>query len=136
MSMTKEVIKKFVEQDYKDHTILVTCDNEHKFYHRSYGIPDIVWDWDNGVFIAIETNDDAVDQNKNPMQVTTVALDEIQFLTAYIDAATSIDYINKKYTTDESKEKAKEILRKVKPGAMGPRTLRQLSIRTKDGLNE
>lgn len=125
MSMTKEVLKKFVEEDYKDFTILVTCDNEHKFLHRSYGNPDIIWDWDNEVFIALEINQDAVDQNKHPMHITTVSLEEIQFITAFVDSAKIIDFINSKYTDDEAKEKAKEVFRKAKPGIMGPRTLRK-----------
>ena len=125
MSMTKDVIRKFVEEDYKDFTILIICDNEHKFYHRSYGNPDIIWDWDNEVFIALETTEDAIDQNKHPMQVTTVSLEEIQFLTAFVDTVKTLDFINSKYKTDEQKEKAKLALQKTKPGMMGPRTLRK-----------
>lgn len=125
MSMSKEILKKFVEEDYKDYTILVVCDNEHKFLHRSYGNPDIVWDWGNNVFIALQTNQDSIDQNKHPMQVTTVSLDEIQFITAYIDAETTVNFINSNYTDETQKEKAKSYFRKVKPGMMGPRTLRK-----------
>ena len=127
MSMTKETLKKFVEEDYKDYTILVITDNEHRFYHRSDFLPDIVWDWDNGTFTAFEINDDETDQNKYPIEITTIALDEIQFITAIIDKAKAIEFINQNYTDDECKEKAKEFLQKVAPGLMGPRTLRDLS---------
>ena len=125
MSMTKEVIKKFVEEDYKDHTILVTCDNEHKFFHRSYGNPSIIWDWDNNTFTALEITEDIVDQSGNPMQVTTVSLDEIQFLTAYIDMPSALEFANTKYTDDKEKEKVKGILQKVKPAVMDPRSLKK-----------
>ena len=124
MSMTKDIIKKFVEEDYKDYTIKVTCDNEHIFYHRSYGNPDIIWDWDNNAFIVLESHEDVVDQFKHPMQITIVSLDEIQFLTAMVETSAVIEFINK-YTEEESKEKAKLILQKIKPGMMGPRTLRE-----------
>lgn len=125
MSMTKETLKKFVEEDYKDYTILVTCDNEHRFYHRSYALPDIIWNWDENTFTALEVHDDETDQNKFPMEVTTVSLDEIQFITAFIETKKALEFIQQ-YPDEKSKEKAKAILQKVKPGLMGPRTLREL----------
>lgn len=127
MSMTKETLKKFVEETYKDYTILVTTDNEHRYYHRSYALPDIVWDWDSNTFTALEVHDDETDQNKYPMEITTISLDEIQFITAFIDKPKALEFINENYTEDTSKEKAKSILQKVAPGLMGPRTLRDLS---------
>ena len=124
MSMTKDVIRKFVEQDYKDCTILITCDNEHLFYHNTSSKPNIVWDWDNGVFLALEVNDQITDQSGHPMQVTSVALEEIQFLTAYIDPSKSLEFINNKFTNNDEKEKCKAILSKARPAMMGPRTLK------------
>ena len=124
MSMTKEAIRKFVEEDYKDFVIMITCDNEHKFYHNAHGNPPIIWDWDNNVFIALDVNDDEIiDQNKHPMQVTMVSLDEIQYLDAYIDKATAIDFINKNITDETKKEEVKALLKKVAPAMMAPRTL-------------
>lgn len=134
MSMTRDHIRKFVEEDYKDCVVLITCDNEHKFYHKAHGNPSVVWDWDNEVFYALETNEDIADQNGHPMQVTTVALDEIQFLTAYIDTIQALDFINNKYTDDAEKENAKDVLMKIRPGQMGPKTLRRLD-QNELGLN-
>lgn len=125
MSMTKEVIKKFVEEDFKDFTILVISDNEHRFYHRAKNNPDIVWDWDNDVFYALETNEEVVDQNGHPMQVTAVALEEIQFITAFIETKKAIEFINSKYTDESQKEKAKSVLQQIKPSMMGPKTVRK-----------
>lgn len=137
MSMTVDAVKKFVEEDYKDYTILVTCDNEHHFWHRSYGNPSVVWDWDNGVFTALQSHEDVIDQNKYPMQITMVAIEEIQFLTAFVDSAAVLDYINNNYTDEKEKEKAKGILQIIKPGQMGPRTLRRTRLGPeKDGKNE
>ena len=135
MSMSKEVIKKFVEEDFKDHTILVICDNEHKFYHRSYGSPDIVWDWNNDRFLALESAEDVADQNKNSMQVTSVSLEEIQFLRAFIDVPTALEFVNKNYKEEDAKKKAKDTLQIVKPGQMGPRTLRRFGV-DKNSINE
>ena len=59
------------------------------------------------------------------MQVTAVALEEIQFLTAFIETGKAIEFINYKYTDEKQKEKAKELLQQIKPSMMGPRTLRQ-----------
>lgn len=134
MGMSKDIIKKFVEEDFKDNTILVTCDNEHKFYHRSYGNPDIIWDWDNDRFMTLQSAEDVADQNKNSLEITSVSLDEIQFLTAYVDVPKALEFANKNYIGD-SQEKAKETIRIVKPGQMGPRTLRKFGT-DKDGLNE
>lgn len=125
MSMIKEVIRKFVEEDFKDFAILVISDNEHRFYHRAKSNPDIVWDWDNDVFYALETNEELIDQNGHPMQVTVVALEEIQFMTAFIDTKKTLEFINSKYTEDVEKEKAKQVLQVIKPGFMGPKTLRK-----------
>lgn len=125
MSMTKEAIKKFVEEDYKDFVIMVTCDNQHIFYHNAYGNPPIVWDWDNDVLLVLDLNDEPVDQNKHPMQITMVALEEIQFLDAFIDKATAIKFINEKITDEDQKTVCKEYLQKAAPGMMGPRTLRK-----------
>lgn len=125
MSMTKEVLRKFVEEDFKDFAILVISDNEHRFYHRAKNNPDIVWDWDNDVFYALETNEETIDQNGHPMQVTAVALEEIQFITAFIDTKKGIEFINDKYSDDSQKEKAKLVLHQIKPGMMGPTTLRK-----------
>ena len=125
MSMTKEVIKKFVEEDFKDFAILVISDNEHRFYHRAKLNPDIIWDWENEVFYALETNEEVIDQHGHPMQVTVVALEEIQFITAFIDTKKGIEFINEKYSDDSAKEKAKSVLQQIKPGMMGPRTLRK-----------
>lgn len=125
MSMTKDLLKKFVEEDFKDFAILVISDNEHRFYHRTQSSPDIIWDWANEVFYAFEANEEMTDQNKHPMQVTMVALEEIQFITAFVDAKKSIEFINDNYTDDDQKEKAKLVLQKVKPGFMGPTTLKK-----------
>ena len=125
MSMTKEVIKKFVEEDHKDHVIMVTCDNEHKFYHNAHGNVPIIWDWDNDVFIAMEPNDELTDQNKHPMQITKVALEEIQFLTAYVDRITALNFITENITDETKKKESLALLQKVAPGTMGPRTLRK-----------
>ena len=125
MSMTKEAIKKFVEEDYKDFAIMVTCDNEHKFYHNVYGNPPIIWDWDNDVFITLSVSDEIIDQNKHPMQVTMVALEEIQFLDAYIDKPTVLKFITENITDENKKQETLKLLNKVAPGMMGPRTLRK-----------
>ena len=125
MSMTKDAIRKFVEEDYKDFVIMVTCDNEHKFYHNASKNPSIVWDWDNDLFLALDINDEPIDQNKHPMQVTQVSLEEIQFLDAFIDKEAALKFISEKYTDDEDKAVAKAILQKAAPGVMGTRTLRK-----------
>lgn len=125
MSMTKEAIKKFVEEDYKDFVIMITCDNEHKFYCNASNNPSVVWDWNNNLFLAFDINDEPVDQNKHPMQVTQVSLDEIQFLDAFIDKEAALKFINEKYTKDEDKAVAKTLLQRTAPGVMGPRTLRK-----------
>lgn len=125
MSMTKDQLKKFVEEDFKDFAILVISDNEHRFYHRTKNSPDLIWDWNNDVFYALESNEEMTDQNMHPMQVTMVALEEIQFITAFVDTKKSIEFINDKYTDAEQKEKAKGVLQTVKPGFMGPKTLRK-----------
>lgn len=131
----KARIKKFIEEDYKKNSIRVTTDNEHIYYHRAYGMPDLVWDWDNDCFYAMDINLDVVDQNGNPIELTMVSLDEIQFITAFVDVKQCMEFISEKYKDDKSKEKAKGILMKVKPGQMGPRTLRQMG-RNDQGLNE
>ena len=123
MGMTTAVIKKFVEEDHKGQVIMVTCDNEHKFWHNASSNPSIIWNWDKEYFIALETNDEVVDQNKHPMQVTQVSFGEIQFLTAYIDKVSTLDFINKNITDEKEKEKVKNLLQKVSPSMMGPRTL-------------
>lgn len=125
MSMTKEAIRKFVEEDYKDFVIMITCDNEHKFYHNATGLPPIVWDWDNNVFISLDTSDIINDQNKHPMQVTMVSLDEIQYLDAFIDRITALNFINQNITDEAKKQEIKSLLQKVAPGTMGFRTLRK-----------
>ena len=125
MSMTKEVIKKFIEQDHKDDVILVTCDNEHKFFHNAYGNPPIIWDWANDRFLVLQTNQDIIDQNGHPFEITSVALEEIQFLTAYVDIATALKFINDNITNEEKKAEVKKLLQKVKPAMMAPTTLRK-----------
>lgn len=125
MSMTKESIRKFVEEDYKDCVILITCDNEHKFYYNAHGNTPVIFDWDNSLFIALETNEEIVDQNKHPMQVTMVALDEIQFLTAFIETKEAFKFIDT-YVKDESQRaEVLKILQKTAPSMMGPRTLKK-----------
>lgn len=120
-----DIIKKFVEEDYKDATILVTCDNEHKFWHRASSNPDLIWDWDNERFMALEPTDEVVDQNKHPMMITTVELAHIQFLTAYPNKIDIVKFINENYTDEEAKKKAVTVFQKSAPGMMGPRTLRK-----------
>lgn len=120
-----DLIKKFVEEDYKDCAILVTCDNEHKFWHNVKDVPPIIWDWDNERFLALETTDEIADQNKHPMQVTSVELAHIQFMTAYIDKTTTIDFINKYITDEEKKKQTLSLLCRTAPGMMGPRTLKK-----------
>ena len=125
MGMSTAVIKKFIEEDHKDHAIMVTCDNEHKFWHNTSSNPSLIWNWDKEYFIALESNsDEVVDQNKHPMQVTQVSFDEIQFLTAYIDKVSAIEFIKNNITDEDEKEKVKNLLYKVAPSMMGPRTLR------------
>lgn len=120
-----DVIRKFIEEDYADCAILVTCDNEHKFWHRASNSPDIVWDWDNERFIALEPTDEMSDQNKHPMMVTTVELAHIQFLTAYPNREDAMKFINENYTDEDAKQKALKLLFKCAPATMGPRTLRK-----------
>ena len=125
MSMTKEVIRKFVEEDYKDFCIMVTCDNQHIFFHNAHGNPPIIWDWDNNVLICMDVTDELADQNKHPMQITMVALEEIQFLDAFVDKATALKFINEKITDEEQKAVSKAYVQKAAPGQMGPRTLKK-----------
>lgn len=125
MSMTTDVIKKFVEEEYKDFVIEVTCDNEHRFYHNAAGKPPIIWDWTNEVFMVLEPNHVVNDQNKHPMQITKVALEEIQFLTAYVDKVTVLKFINDNITDEDKKKETKEYLQKLAPAMMGPKTLRK-----------
>ena len=125
MSMTKELIKKFVEEDYKDCVILITCDNEHKFYYNAHNNTPVVFDWDNDVFIALETNEEIVDQNKHPMQVTMVALEEIQFLTVFIEAKEALNFVNKYVTDEKQKEETLKIIQRTAPSMMGPNTLKK-----------
>lgn len=117
-------IKKFVEEDYKDCVILVTCDNEHKFWHNAASQPDIIWDWDNERFFALEANEEIVDQNKHPMMVSMVELAHIQFMTAYPGKLDILKFIDEYYTDEESKNKALDLFKKSAPSMMGPRTLR------------
>lgn len=122
--MTTEVIKKFVE-DHKDFVIEITCDNQHIFYHNAAGRPPVIWDWDNEVIIVLEPNVVMTDQNRYPMQITQVALNEIQFLTAFIDKAKALEFISKYITDEDKKKETKEFLYKLAPSTMGPRTLRK-----------
>lgn len=122
MSMTKEYIKKFVEE-HKEDTILITCDNEHKFYYNAHGNTPVIWDWDNDAFIALETNQEIVDQNKHPFHITIVSLEEIQFLTAFIDINKTLEFIKEHVTDEKQKEKVMQIVQKMKPAMMGPNTL-------------
>lgn len=125
MSMTAAVIRKFVEEDHKNDVIEIVCDNEHHFFDHASGNPPIIWDWNNQTFTALETNQEIIDQNGHPMQITTVSLEEIQFLTAYIDINSAIEFINNNIADEEKKEEVKTILKKVKPAMMAPRTLRK-----------
>ena len=124
MSMTKEYIKKFVEEDYKDCLILIICDNEHKFYHNAKNNPPIIWDWDNDVFIALETNNDIIDQYGHSLQVTTVALEEIQFLTASVDIVKALEFVEKNITDEDKKKEVMEIIKKIGPSMMTPKSIR------------
>ena len=123
--MTKEVIKKFVEEDHKDEVILITCDNEHKFWHNTKNNPPVIWDWDNDRFLALESNNQAIDQNKHPFTITSVALEEIQFLTASVDIVGVLDFIKEYITDEEQKEITMALVQKCKPAMMGPKTLRK-----------
>lgn len=132
MSVPVNILKQFVENDYKDNTILIITDNEHRYYHRANGNPSVIWDWNNNVFYALESNEEATDQSGHPMQLTVVSFDEIQFLTVYIDTKEALSFINTKYTDEKEKENAKEVLQKIRPSQMGPKTLRQFG-RNEDG---
>ena len=124
MSMTKEYIKKFVEEDYKDCVILVTCDNEHKFYHNAANNPPIIWDWNNGTFKVLQSNQEITDQYGNPFQIVTVALEEIQFLEAYVSMETALDFINENVTDEEKKKECKEkFIQKLAGCTMAPNSL-------------
>lgn len=131
----KALIKKFVEEDYKNHSIRVVTDNEHIYYHRAYGMPDIVWDWDNNRFMVMDINLDSTDQNGNPIEISSVSLDEIQFMTAFVNTNEAMNFITTYYKDAKSKEKAMTFLQKVKPGQMGPRTLRTFG-RNQDGTDK
>lgn len=120
-----DVIRKFVEEDYKDCVIHVVCDNEHKFWDNTPFYPDLIWDWDNERFMALEPNDETIDQNRHPMMITSVDLSLIQFLVAYPNKEETIKFINDNYTDEDKKKKALAIFQKAAPGMMGPRTLRK-----------
>lgn len=124
MALATELIKKFVEEDFKDFSILVICDNEHRFYHRTHNCPDIIWDWDNEAFMAMDVNENVADQQKHPIEVVYVSFGEIQFLHAFADTEKTLELINEKYTDEKSIKKAKSILQKIRPSMMGARTLR------------
>lgn len=125
MSMKIDTIKKFVEEDFKDFVILVTCDNEHKFYHNAIGKPPIIWDWDNGTFTILDVNNDFVDQGKYPARVTTVAIEEIQFIDAFIDINAAIKFVNDNIAEDQDKITSMGLLKKLKPNMMTTEAMRQ-----------
>ena len=120
-------LKKFVEEDYKDFAIMITCDNEHKYFYNTKGQPSVIFNWDEDTMTILETREEVNDQNGHPFEITVVALEEIQFITAYVDTATVIDFINNKYTNEDHKEVAKKILKRMKPCLMGPNTLRDIT---------
>lgn len=113
MSMTTEYIKKFVEEDYKDYVIKVTCDNEHVFYHNASGKPPIIWDWESETFKAMHCNQEFFDQHKNPLQITAVSLQEIQFLEAYITVEEALKFISENITDEEKIKETKEMVNKL-----------------------
>ena len=123
--MTTDVIRKFVEEDYKDCVIQVRCDNQILFYdHTAHNSP-VIWDWDNECFMVIEPNDEIIDQSGHPMQIRLIALDQIQELIAYVDTITALDFINKNITDEAKKEEVKAMLGKVRPAMMSPKSLRK-----------
>jgi hypothetical protein len=124
MSMTKEYIKKFVEEDYKDYVIKVTCDNEHVFFHNTTHNPPIIWDWDNETFKVLHSNQEIVDQFKHPLQITTVSLEEIQFLEAYITIEEGLKFINENITDKEKIKETKLMIGKLAGCTIAPQSSR------------
>lgn len=125
--MTTDVIRKFVEEDYKNFVIQIRLDNEHHCYCNVPNAAPIIWDWENENFMVIEPNDEIIDQSGHPMQIRLVDFGDIQELTAYVDTTTALKFINEKITDEDKKKAAKAILQKVRPALMSPRTLRQPS---------
>ena len=123
--MTTDVIRKFVEEDYKDFVIQIRLDNEHRCFHNVPGNAPIIWDWENENFMVIEPNDEITDQSGHPMQIRLVDFGDIQELIAYVDTTTALKFINEKITDEDKKKEVKAILQKVRPALMTPRTLRK-----------
>ena len=123
--MTVDVIRKFIEEDYKDCVIQIRCDNEHLFWDHTANNAPIIWDWDKEYFMVIEPNDEITDQSGHPMQIHLVDFGDIQELIAYVDTTTALDFINKNITDETKKEEVKALLSKVRPAMMSPRSLRK-----------
>lgn len=116
-----ESIRKFVEEDYKDCAILVTCDNQHLFWDNVSSYPDLIWDWENDTLKALDFNTETVNQNQHPIMITETAISLIQYVTAYPNTSEVIDFINKSYTDEKKKEKALSLLQKSLPCIMNPK---------------
>lgn len=123
--MTADIIKKFVEEDYKNFIIMIRLDNEHLYYDHVPNNAPIIWDWANECFMVIEPNDELIDQSGHPMQIQLVDFGQIQQLTAYVDTVTALDFINKNITDETQLKEVKAQLQKVRPALMTPRTLRK-----------
>ena len=109
MSLKTEVIKSFVE-DHPNDIIMIECDNQHIFYDNILDSPPLIWDWDNECFIAYRSNEWVQTQSKRPVQHTIVSLEEILFLSAFIDQKSYIERVNAEPSyDDEDKAKAKEV---------------------------
>ena len=125
--MTTDVIRKFIEEDYKDFVILVRCDNEHLYYHNSPGNSPLIWDWDKEHFMFIEPNDNILAQSEFPMQIHLIDFGDIQELTAYVDKTTALNFINNNITDEDMQKKLKSQLQKLSASMMDTKTLRQPS---------
>ena len=124
MAIATEYIKKLITEDYKDCCVLITCDNEHLFYHNSKNQPPLIWDWENELFIAFQTNREIDCQQPNPIEVTYVSFGEIQFIHAYLDTASALEFIKENITDEGYKEQYMDFIKRTKPAMMNDSSLR------------
>ena len=79
--MTLAEIKKIREEAGDDKAMIITCDNEHIFYHNVIDSCPIIWDDELERFISFEKNiTSAHSQEKKPAKVVYTSYEHIQFI--------------------------------------------------------
>lgn len=108
--MTKDSVIQMREA-FSTSVLKITCDNMIILYDNTGLYPNIVWNDDNEILMALRANTET-NQDSRPFEVFCTTYEHIQYIEALVNPATAVEWVNENITDGDQKKLANDLIKK------------------------